>query len=208
MQPITYMTSLFTFYLKGEIKSEQNFISFKVPNTILGLIPLGAQTEKFTISQIASTATNTRLSLKYLLLGILLVLWGFSGLTESFLLGLILLLLGINNVVNAFIINLVVTTTAGQQKIISFLIFDKQKANQAAEQINAMIAGRLDDTNTRQQTNRVIDANANRPTASSMPSTATSKSIASSRPWPRAMGVFLFVGEGFIPPGSFASTST
>ena len=152
MQPITYMTSLFTFYLKGEIKSEQNFISFKVPNTILGLIPLGAQTEKFTISQIASTATNTRLSLKYLLLGILLVLWGFSGLTESFLLGLILLLLGI--------INLVVTTTAGQQKIISFLIFDKQKANQAAEQINAMIAGRLDDTNTRQQTNRVIDANA------------------------------------------------
>lgn len=145
MQPITYMTSLFTFYLKGEIKSEQNFISFKVPNTILGLIPLGAQTEKFTISQIASTATNTRLSLKYLLLGILLVLWGFSGLTESFLLGLILLLLGINNVVNAFI---------------SFLIFDKQKANQAAEQINAMIAGRLDDTNTRQQTNRVIDANA------------------------------------------------
>lgn len=28
MQPITYMTSLFTFYLKGEIKSEQNFISF------------------------------------------------------------------------------------------------------------------------------------------------------------------------------------
>ena len=160
MQPITYMTSLFTFYLKGEIKSEQNFISFKVPNTILGLIPLGAQTEKFAISQIASTATNTRLSLKYLLLGILLVLWGFSGLTESFLLGLILLLLGINNVVNAFIINLVVTTTAGQQKIISFLIFDKQKANQAAEQINAMIAGRLDDTNTRQQTNRVIDANA------------------------------------------------
>ena len=50
MQPVTYMTSLFTFYLKGEIKSEQNFISFKVPNTILGLIPLGAQTEKFTIS--------------------------------------------------------------------------------------------------------------------------------------------------------------
>ena len=207
MQPITYMTSLFTFYLKGEIKSEQNFISFKVPNTILGLIPLGAQTEKFTISQIASTATNTRLSLKYLLLGILLVLWGFSGLTESFLLGLILLLLGINNVVNAFIINLVVTTTAGQQKIISFLIFDKQKANQAAEQINAMIAGRLDDTPASRRIASSMPT-PNRPTASSMPSTATSKSIASSRPWPRAMGVFLFVGEGFIPPGSFASTST
>ena len=162
------------------------------------------QTEKFTISQIASTATNTRLSLKYLLLGILLVLWGFSGLTESFLLGLILLLLGINNVVNAFIINLVVTTTAGQQKIISFLIFDKQKANQAAEQINAMIAGRL--TTPTPASRRIASSTPmpNRPTASSTPSTATNKSIASSRPWPRAMGVFLFVGDGFIPPGPLA----
>ncbi len=34
MEPIEYMTSLLTFYLKGEIKSEQNFINFKVPNTI------------------------------------------------------------------------------------------------------------------------------------------------------------------------------
>lgn len=57
MEPIEYMTSLLTFYLKGEIKSEQNFINFKVPNTILGLIPLGARTSKLPVNQIASVST-------------------------------------------------------------------------------------------------------------------------------------------------------
>ena len=47
MTSIKYMTSLLTFYLKGEIRTEKNFIQFKTPNTILGLIPLGAKTEKF-----------------------------------------------------------------------------------------------------------------------------------------------------------------
>ena len=78
--------------------------------------------------------------------------------TASLILFPICLLLAINFFVGMFQYNLVLTTTAGQVKIINFLIFDKQKANQAAEQINAMIAGRLDDTNTRQQTDRVIDA--------------------------------------------------
>ena len=43
MQPIQYMTSLLTFYLKGEIRQEQNFVNLKKPNTILSLIPLGAK---------------------------------------------------------------------------------------------------------------------------------------------------------------------
>ena len=41
MQKIEFMTSLLTFYLKGEISTEQNFLTLKVPNTILTLIPLG-----------------------------------------------------------------------------------------------------------------------------------------------------------------------
>lgn len=69
MTSIKYMTSLLTFYLKGEIRTEKNFIQFKTPNTILGLIPLGAKTEKFTIDQISSTTTNFRLRLKYLIFG-------------------------------------------------------------------------------------------------------------------------------------------
>ncbi len=158
MESIKYMTSLLTFYLKGEIKSEQNFIVFKNPNTILGLIPLGAKTEKFTINQIASTSTDFKLKLGKLLIGVIVAILGLSVIANSFLAGLILLLIGANSVIDAFEIDLVVTTTAGQQKPIDFFIFEKSKAVLAEQQINAMISGRLDDTNNRQQTDRIIEA--------------------------------------------------
>jgi len=162
MEPIRYMTSLLTFYLKGEVKSEQNFITFKVPNTILGLIPLGSKTEKFTINQIASTSTNMKLKLGKLLLGIIVVILGImllaSGEDGSFIGMLVLLIIGANMILDAFEVDLIVTTTAGQQKPIDFYIFEKGKAEQAERQINAMISGRLDDTNTREQTDRVVDA--------------------------------------------------
>ena len=151
MTSIKYMTSLLTFYLKGEIRTEKNFIQFKTPNTILGLIPLGAKTEKFTIDQISSTTTNFRLRLKYLIFGIFWLLIAVSCLSDSDTLaaGLICLL---------FEINLIVTTTAGKEQLIDFIIFDKSKAEMAEQEINKMISNRLDDTNNRQQTNRIVSA--------------------------------------------------
>ena len=160
MTSIKYMTSLLTFYLKGEIRTEKNFIQFKTPNTILGLIPLGSKTEKFTIDQISSTTTNFRLRLKYLILGIFWLFIALSCFTDSdtAVVGLICLLLGVNNIIDAFEINLIVTTTAGKQEIIDFIIFDKKKAEMAEQGINEMISNRLDDTNNRQQTDRIVAA--------------------------------------------------
>lgn len=158
MEPIHYMTSLFTFYLKGEIKSEQNFIVFKNPNTILGLIPLGARTEKYPINQIASTSTNFKLRIKKLILGIIVAIVAFSIISESFIAGLVLLALAANWIIDAFEVDLVVTTTAGQAKLIDFLVFDKGKAQLAEQQISYMISNRLTDTNVREQTDRVVNA--------------------------------------------------
>ena len=158
MEPIRYMTSLLTFYLKGEIKSEQNFIVFKNPNTILGLIPLGAKTDKYPITQIASTSTNFKLKLGKLILGIIVAIAALSVIKDSFVGALVILLFAANWIIDAFEIDLVVTTTAGQQKPIDFFIFEKGKAQLAEQQINDMISNRLSDTNVREQTNRVVDA--------------------------------------------------
>lgn len=158
MAPITYMSSLLTFYLKGEIKSEQNFVSFRVPNTILGLIPLGAHKDQVAVNQIAAVSTDTKLLVKTFLIGVIAAVLGLSLMSTSFLFGVILLIYGVSSVFNAMQVNLVVTLTSGHTKTISFLIFEKGKANQAEEQINAMIAGRLDDTNNRQQTDRIVEA--------------------------------------------------
>jgi hypothetical protein len=152
------MSSLLTFYLKGEISGDQNSVTFKTPNTILGLIPLGTQSDKIFVNQIASISTNFQLKFKSLLLGVIVAIVGLCFLKSSFILALILLILGANWIINAFEIYLVLSTTGNKTKQVNFFIFEKAKAELAEQQINALISNRMDDTNTRQQTNRIVDA--------------------------------------------------
>ena len=67
MKTITYMTSLLTFYLKGEISTEKNFLSLKIPNTVLALIPLGAQKHNVPVNQLSAVATSFSLAFKELI---------------------------------------------------------------------------------------------------------------------------------------------
>ncbi len=158
MKPIYYMTSLLTFYLKGEIQQEQNFVNLKKPNTILGLIPLGAKKETIPVSQLSSVESNFKLHLGRLLSGLIILIIGLSMLSEMFLLGLILLVVGANRGITAFETILTIKTTAGDIKNISILIFEKSKADEAENQIRQIISERLDDTNNRVQTDRIVEA--------------------------------------------------
>ena len=56
MKAIKYMTSLLTFYIKGEIATEQNFLKIRFPNTVLALIPLGSRKYNVPVAQISSVA--------------------------------------------------------------------------------------------------------------------------------------------------------
>lgn len=160
MEPIKYMTSILTFYLKGEIAADQNFVKFKTPNTILGLIPLGAKKESVPVTQIASTQSNFKLKFGKLLLGIIAAFLAISTMTADggFFGGLIILIFAANWILDAFELDLQVNMTSGKTKLIDFFIFEKAKAVSAENQINAIVANRLDDTNTRQQTDRIVDA--------------------------------------------------
>ena len=158
MQVIKYMTSLFTFYLKGEIAHEQNFINLKKPNTILGLIPLGAKKESIPVSQLSSVESNFKLHFKRFLIGLIISILGLVLTSESFVVGLLILAVGANYVITAFETTLTIKTTAGDIKNIPFLIFEKSKADTAESQIRKVISDRLDDTNNRMQTDRIVDA--------------------------------------------------
>lgn len=158
MQPIQYMTSLLTFYLKGEIKQEQNFVNLSKPNTILKLIPLGSKKESIPVSQLSSVESDFKLHLKSLLKGLALTIVSFPLILAFFPLGLILLAVGVNMALTAFETVLTIKTTSGDTKTISFLIFEKSKAAEAESQIRQIISNRLDDTNNRVQTDRIVDA--------------------------------------------------
>lgn len=158
MNSVSYMTSLLTFYLKGEIRSEQNFLNLKKPNTILGFIPLGAKKESLPVNQLASVESNFKLRIGSLLIGAIIAIIGLCLFSTSFILALILLVIGVNKAITAFETILSIKTTAGDEKFISFLVFEKSKADVAESMIRDIISGRLDDTNNRIHTDRIVEA--------------------------------------------------
>ncbi len=162
MKTITFMTSLLTFYLKGEIKHEKNFIKLKIPNTFLTLIPLGANKSSVAINQIASVSTDFRLDFKHFLFGLVLAIIGFALMSKSFVIALVFLLFGAGVIINSMPTVLTITETSGKSTYLFFLIFEKAKAYEAEDAINLLISQRLDDTNVRQhtenQTNQLVDA--------------------------------------------------
>lgn len=159
MQTITFITSYLTFYLKGEISGDQKFLNLKIPNTILGLIPLGAKKESMPRQHIASVHTDFRLSFFSLIVGAFLALLGLGFLCSGdIVLGIILAAVGILMVLGAFQTTLIIMTTASEIKTVSFIIFEKSKAELAKNEILALISTHLDDTNIREQTDRTIDA--------------------------------------------------
>ena len=158
MKTITYMTSLLTFYLKGEISTEKNFLSLKIPNSVLALIPLGAQKHNVPVNQLSAVATSFSLVFKELIIGIIEALVGFASIESSFLVGLIILLIGVSTIITSFKTELRIDTTSGRSYLIPFVVFEKSKAASAEEMLNEIISNRLNDTNSRQVTEKQTDA--------------------------------------------------
>ena len=165
MKAIKYMTSLLTFYIKGEIATEQNFLKIRFPNTVLALIPLGSRKYNVPVAQISSVASNFKFDIKSFFVGLFLTLISlscFSSGGNGIIVGLILLVLSLSLLINSFITELKVDTTSGAYYYIPFIIFEKAKASQAEQMISSIIATRLNDTNNREvseaSTNAIVDA--------------------------------------------------
>lgn len=114
MEAIKYMTSLLTFYIKGEITTEQNFLKIKFPNTVLALIPLGSRKYNVPVAQISSVASNFKFDIKSFFVGLFLTLISlscFSSGGNGIIVGLILLVLSLSLLINSFITELKVDLT-------------------------------------------------------------------------------------------------
>ena len=104
-----------------------------------------------------------------LLFGIILMWSGFSVISASKILSLssslapiILILLGVLIIITSFQTVITIKTTSGESLKISVLIFDRSKALEIEDLINQLISNRLDDTNNRQQTDRIVEAITNK----------------------------------------------
>ena len=131
-----FMVSLLLFYMKGEVNIEKNMVRASFPNTIFKLIPLGKTNKTIPVNQISSIDDSFRLDVKAFILGITAVIFGFSVLSDSVLFGILLLVYGVSTVVSSFETILVVYSTAGVPFVISFVIFEKEKALQIKAELD------------------------------------------------------------------------
>ena len=158
---VSFITSYLTFYLKGHVKCDNNFIEISCPNTILKLIPLGSLNKTFPVEQVSSVNSNFKVTLGSLLWGALITVMGLGTLTSSFFLGLILAAVGVLMILGS-LQTAVYITVAGNDYLIPIIFFEKNKAEEICHGIQAMIANRYNDTNVRihteKSTDRLVDA--------------------------------------------------
>lgn len=169
MKTIKYRISLPTAYLKGEVTHEQNFVKLKTPNILFSLLAIGTKTDVIPVNQIATVTRTFNCIDVILLFGIILMWSGFSVISASKILSLssslapiILILLGVLIIITSFQTVITIKTTSGEALKISVLIFDRSKALEIEDLINQLISNRLDDTNNRQQTDRIVEAITNK----------------------------------------------
>ncbi|MGB4985418.1 MAG: hypothetical protein WBO70_06565 [Erysipelotrichaceae bacterium] len=168
MKKFTYMSSLLTFYLKGSVEIETNKVVTEVPNTVLGLIPLGKTKGNIAIDQIAAVDTSFHLDIKGFIIGILFIAFGVYFIKQggfdpsAILVTLIFSGIGLMRCISALETILLIEKTSGAHFGILFVVFEKQKAFEICEIINEKIDDRLKDTNVRvhttENTDRIIDA--------------------------------------------------
>lgn len=162
MKQLSFITSFLTFYLKGLVRIDNDFFRAKVPNTILKMIPLGANNFSIPCTQIGNIDDSFRVRFGALIWGIIITIVGYNYFSDKFLLGLILLLYVISIILNSFEVILTIGASSGNEYIIRFMIFEKSKMYTVKEWVEEIIRTRHYDTNVRihseRQTNAIVDA--------------------------------------------------
>ena len=139
-----FSPSVILFWLKTSIAASSTRVQYKSPNTILGLIPLGSQTQTILLRNIASVDTNTKFNMGSFIWGLVFLIAGFVCFQLNVVIALILVLLGIANLCNMMSAQLDFVNQAGGRNSIVVSILEKNKLMQLAQEIQARVFADLD----------------------------------------------------------------
>ncbi len=161
-EAIEYITSYLTFYLKGKVEFTRDNIRIQVPNTVLGLIPLGKNEMSINVNHITGATSDFSLKLSSLIIGIFGALLWYCFTVKNPLVSFIGIIFFLNLALNAFQTKVSVLLDNGSAYQITLLIFEKAKAETIKSNIEMMTNARNYDTNVRiaaeNQTHQVVDA--------------------------------------------------
>ncbi len=131
-----FTPSLTTPWLTGAMAVTSTRLVYRIPNTVLGFIPAGSQSNTVPISSIAAVSTNTRLRLGSIILGLILLIAGIATMGNVPVLGVLCLLLGVVNFLVAFPASLAIQNNAGGIQAITVSMLEKARLDAFAQEVN------------------------------------------------------------------------
>lgn len=134
-----FSPSVIIFWLKTSIAASSTRIQYKSPNTLFGLIPLGADTKTIPLRNVASVDTSTKFNLGSLVWGVVFLLIGLGCLDSSVAVALVLILVAAANLANTMSASLVFHDPSGGANTITVSILEKNKLMQLAQEIQKLV---------------------------------------------------------------------
>ena len=134
-----FSPSVIIFWLKTSIAASSTRVQYKAPNTLFGLIPLGASTKTIPLRNIASVDTNTKFNLGSLVWGVVFLLIGLGCLDSSVAVALVLILVAAANLANTMSASLVFHDPSGGANAITVSILEQDKRMQLAQEIQKLV---------------------------------------------------------------------
>ncbi|VEI17542.1 Uncharacterised protein [Actinomyces viscosus] len=124
-----FLVSLLAPYLKGQLMCSSSRFVYKVPNTLLGIIPVGTDENTIPINSISAVSTSSRFSVGRAFLALVFAIFGLAILSDRPLGGIFCIILAILFGVTALSSALVVTNHAGGSFGITVSMIDNSKLN-------------------------------------------------------------------------------
>ena len=134
----TFSPSLALFWLKANMMVSSRRFVYNIPNTLLGVIPLGSEKRSFPLNNIASVDSGSRFRIGRFLGGLFLIVSGFS-MSQSSGASLILSLIGLLILVNSFPATLSISNNAGGVTVITVSALEKAKLDNFTQVIQSRI---------------------------------------------------------------------
>ncbi|MEQ3273063.1 hypothetical protein [Bifidobacterium catenulatum] len=134
-----FSPSVIIFWLKTSIAASSTRVQYRAPNTLFGLIPLGADTKTIPLRNVASVDTSTKFNLGSLVWGVVLLLIGLGCLDSSVAVALVLILVAAANLANTMSASLVFHDPSGGANTITVSILEKDKLMSLAQEIQSRV---------------------------------------------------------------------
>lgn len=134
-----FSPSVIIFWLKTSIAASSTRIQYTTPNTLFGLIPLGADTKTIPLRNVASVDTSTKFNLGSLVWGVVFLLIGLGCLDSSVAVALVLILVAASNLANTMSAQLDFVNQAGGRNSVKVSILEKDKLMQLAQNIQRLV---------------------------------------------------------------------